>query len=200
MARTKGAIDKRPRKRHNAKPKPPAALRTKAKPVSSESPATLPGVSPEFLQTIEAELASGNEPQAQPGGDAHTANHHEQASPPAAAPLEEPPLTKEAWQGVLRVPFRLVALLTSAPGVAAIGEKRAQDLAKPSYPIFEYYASQYLALNPENPLSLAWAATGLVLADIAADCAVAVHQARAERARALPAATPAQGAPLTQAA
>jgi len=74
------------------------------------------------------------------------------------------------------VPFRTLGLilhwigLVPQDGQVAIGKlgaKRAPDLARPSYVIFEYYAKKYAELNPDDPVSLAIAATGLVAADIA---------------------------------
>lgn len=190
MARTKGAIDKRPRRVHH---------KPKTSPKKTESPApdqTTPAtVNPEFLATIDAEMAL-NEPQARPEGSG-SSPADQSPLPPAAA--SEPPLTKDAWEGVLRVPFRVLALATSAPGVADVGDRRAKDLARPSYPIFEYYAKEYLGMHPDDPLSLAWAATGLVLADIGADVIVAINQARAIRAREA-AAAPVSDGPINQAA
>lgn len=177
MPRTKGAIDKGPRKRSTVckRPRPPAASAAGAVRGSPAPDQALPGVNPEFLTAIDTALGGApNEPQVSPGLGVPTT--------PAPDTLAEAPLTREAWEGVLRVPFRVLALAVQAPGVADVGNKRAADLARPSYPIFEYYAREYLALNPDNPLSLAWAATGLVLADIAADVGVAIVQARAAQA------------------
>jgi hypothetical protein len=195
MARTKGAVDKRPRKRSTVtkrKPKTPAAIAAAESPAVNLPDGPLPGVNPEFLRGIDAAL---NEPQVS-GGPATPA-------PSAQAPTlsaEEAPLTRDAWEGVLRVPFRIIALATQAPGVADVGTKRAKDLARPSYLIFEHYAKQYMAMNPDDPLSLAWAATGLVLADIAADVGVEIMQARARRAAAELPPGPSDGQPLNQAA
>ncbi len=174
MPRTKGAIDKRPRKRSTVRrPRPIAA----ALPRSPEGP--LPAPTPEFLRQIDADLGV-TEPQLSVGPEP---NGSRVPPAPSLSLLEsEPPLTREAWEGVLRVPFRVLALAVSAPGVAEVGNKRAKDLARPSYPIFEHYAREYMSLNPDNPLSLAWAATGLVLADIAADVGVEILRARADRA------------------
>jgi hypothetical protein len=87
---------------------------------------------------------------------------------------------------VLRVPFRVLAAALTVPEIAKIGKARAPDLARASYPIFQFYAEKYLAMNPDDPLSLAWAATGLVLADIGAECAEAVAGARRARPKPAP--------------
>ncbi len=178
MARTKGAIDKRPRKRSNTPKRSssqgPTLVATGNSGKSPAPEAPLPGVNPEFLNAIDSALGGSDKPQVSPGCE----GSHEPSTP---AVLEEAPLTREAWEGVLRVPFRVLALAVQAPGVADVGEKRAKDLARPSYRIFEHYAREYLAMNPDDPLSLAWAATGLVLADIAADVGVEIMRARAER-------------------
>lgn len=133
-------------------------------------------------------MASSSAPQEGPGTQPSTAGT-EPGCAPALPPSTDPPLTREAWEGVLRVPFRLLAQLGQAPAVAQIGVQRCKDLAKPSYVIFEHYARQYAAMNPDNPLSLAWAATGLVLADIGADVLVELARARAARRAAAEAAT-----------
>jgi hypothetical protein len=155
----------------------------------------LPAVNPEFLRQIDATLGA-TPPQVSPGpGDSP------ESPALACLPAEtDPPLTREAWEGVLRVPFRLLATYSQAPRVADVGNARAKDLAKPSYIIFEHYAREYCALNPDNPLSLAWAATALVLCDIGADVAVEIARARAERQRGLPAGVPGEAVVHQQAA
>ena len=104
------------------------------------------------------------------------------------------PETRQAWEGVCRVPFRTLGLCLRALGViedqgqAAIGnlaKKRAADLARPSYVIFEHYAKHYTAINPDDPISLAIVATGLVAADIAEELTeiIVVSRAIAKRER-----------------
>ena len=183
MPRTQGAIDKHPRKRSTSlpkrkKPAAPIALKAPAAPAPAADCNSRPA--PEFFDAIDAALAQqGQKPQADAGGQAATVGTTPACPPAPLSP--EPPLTREAWEGVLRVPFRLLSAATAAPGVAEIGVKRAKDLARPSYLIFEHYARDYLAMNPDDPLSLAWVATGLVLADIGADVAVEISKARADR-------------------
>ena len=96
-------------------------------------------------------------------------------------------LTREAWEGVCRVPFRTLALLLGMFGIvpdvgqkaiAAVGKKRAPDIARPSYAIFEHYARKYAEMNPDDPVSLAWAATGLVASDIAEELAEVIVVSR----------------------
>jgi hypothetical protein len=198
MPRTKGAIDKRPRKHSTAVKKKRAQPAASVAPRDSAPPAPAADCNsrpaPEFFNAIDAAL---HEPQVESGAQAATVGTTP-ACPPAPV-SDDPPLTCEAWEGVLRVPFRLLSAAAGAPGVAQIGVKRAKDLARPSYIIFEHYAREYLAMNPDDPLSLAWAATGLVLADIAADVAVEIGKARADRRGELPAGA-AEGKPLNQAA
>lgn len=206
MARTKGAVDKRPRKRSNVVTKPriratkPAEISAGPKlqvPAPEDAPG---GVNPAFLQSIEAALGGpASEPQVEPGAQGATTGTTSPCTPAPTLP-DDPPLTREAWESVLRVPFRLVAQAAGAPRVATIGDKRAKDLAKPSYVIFEHYAREYMAMNPDNPLSLAWAATILVLCDVGADVAVEISRARGDRRRAELPAGPAEGQPLNQAA
>lgn len=203
MARTKGAVDKRPRKKSTvSKPRPKETRADLREPkLVTPAPEGAPaGVNPVFLQSIETALSGPvNDPQVEPGAPGATTGT---TSPGTPAPTlaADPPLTREAWENVLRMPFRLVAQAAGAPGVTQIGERRAKDLAKPSYVIFEHYAKEYMAMNPDNPLSLAMVATVLVLCDVSADVAVEISRARADRRQAQIAAGPGEGQPLNQAA
>lgn len=186
MARTKGAVDKRPRKGSTAfKPRPKQTRADLREPkLQTPAPEGAPaGVNPEFLNSIETALTGpADDPQVEPGAQGATTGTTSPCTPAHTSP-DDSPMTKEAWEGVLRVPFRLIATAAGAPAVVQIGDKRAKELAKPSYMIFEHYAREYMAMNPDNPLSLAWAATVLVLCDIGADVAGEVLKARALRAR-----------------
>jgi len=140
--------------------------------------------SPEFFSQIEAAMGgpANDRTLAEPGPQAPAAVT-DGCGPAPVSPGEavDPLLTKDAWEGVLRVPFRMLAIAVQAPGVADVGNRRAKDLARPSYVIFEHYAREYLSLNPDNPLSFAWAAPALVLADISADVGMEIARARADR-------------------
>ncbi len=179
MPRTKGAVDKRPRRRQTvSRPKSHAP----ATPPSGDNKAGLSTApSPEFFKEIDAAMGGSHDPQVEPAVQGPTAGTMPTCTAAPVCDEIDPLLTKEAWEGVLRVPFRMLAIAVQAPAVADIGNKRAKELAKPSYLIFEHYAKEYLSLNPDNPLSFAWAATALVLADISADVAVEVAKARADR-------------------
>ncbi len=144
-------------------------------------------------------MGGQSEPQVEPGVPDPTAGTMPTGTPAPASSDVDPLLTKEAWEGVLRVPFKMLAEAVQAPGVAEIGRKRARDLAKPSYVIFEHYAKEYLAMSPDNPLSFAWVATALVGIDIAGDVGMEIARARAGRKAAeLPG--PPEGMPVNQAA
>jgi len=207
MARTKGAKDRRPRRRPTTtkkttkkvakkkaatpKPQPRAGHGGPTDQPPAETPAAGPTSVAEFNQAIDAELgnAAGDQTSSPPTGDrstpADSGPHSNQADPQST--LGDALLTRDAWQGVLRVPFRALALILSSIGlievrgaqaIKLVGEKRAPDLARPSYVIFDHYARKYAEMNPDDPLSLAWAATGLVAADIAEELAEVIVVSR----------------------
>lgn len=101
---------------------------------------------------------------------------------PPADPAADVPLTRDAWAAVLRVPFDVAAWLAGYQCIATIGAKRADDLGRASWLLFEHYGRQYMGMDPDNPLSMAWAATGLVLASIVGEIGPAVLEERAARA------------------
>jgi len=192
MARTKGAKDRVKRKQSRpATPKPAGQTVTPVQPATKPvQPATKPtadskpaGASPidsaEFLRECDRQIGTGSgpPPAAAPLPGAPTA--------PPAEPAAEIPLTQDAWAGVCRVPFRLVSHLTGYDSPKTIGEKRSKDLARASWPIFNHYATEYMHMHPDDPLSLAWAATGLVLADIGEQIFEGVMAERAARAAAV---------------
>jgi len=151
----------------------------------------------EFNAAIDAELSQRvgtpfSTPADRPVDEAdRVGSSNEQPAGPAG---EEALLTRQAWEGVCRVPFRTLALCLRVLGIiedqgqAAIGKlavKRAPDLARPSYVIFEHYAREYARMNPDDPISLAIVATGLVAADIAEELTeiIVVSRAIAKRER-----------------
>ncbi|NLZ06659.1 MAG: hypothetical protein GXY19_15950 [Phycisphaerae bacterium] len=209
MARTKGAKDKRPRKKP-ALSMTPNAIRKRAARAQAEAStkAETPAPKPtdrkpdvdrvaEFNAAIDAELSQrvGTLSSAPADRPADTSDRVGPSIEQPAGPVgDEALLTRQAWEGVCRVPFRTLGLCLRALGViedqgqAAIGnlaKKRAPDLARPSYVIFEHYAKQYTAMNPDDPISLAIVATGLVAADIAEELTeiIVVSRAIARRER-----------------
>lgn len=210
MARTKGAKDKRPRKKPALSMTPNAIRKRKAREAQQateasgkpETPAPKPTdrkAEPrsveEFNAAIDAELkqTSDSFPSQDPPADGADRVGTSQQAP--AGPLEdEALLTRSAWEGVCRVPFRTLGLVLCTLGVidkdgqTAIGnlaKKRAPDLARPSYVIFDHYARRYASMNPDDPVSLAIVATGLVAADIAEELAeiIVVDRALVRRRR-----------------
>jgi hypothetical protein len=182
MPRTHGAIDKRPRKRSTgSRPKNKPAAQIAAGLPAGDPPAAAP--SPEFFQQIEAAMGGPEKQRTldEPGSQAPAAVTDGCGPAPVSPAQEEPPLTKEAWEGLLKMPFRLVGKIMRSPGIGIVGIKRAKDLARPSYPIFEHYAREYMALDPGNGLSLAYVATMLVLIDVGGDACVAYLQDRADQ-------------------
>jgi len=202
MARTKGAKDKKPRRkaalsmtlnairkrkarerdRKAAKGDPLAPIAEKQSPragLPTDRKVETTSVD-EFNAAIDAALSSKGAAALGSPAEGQAA----EASDRVGSVQEQPPgpiadevlLTRQAWEGVCRVPFRTLAWILRASGTiedqgqAAIGKQataRAPDLARPSYVIFEHYAKEYARLNPDDPISLALVATGLVAADIA---------------------------------
>lgn len=218
MARTKGAKDKKPRKKPALSMTPNAIRKRQAAAAARDRNQTSPeriGKSSagtdvgrsdrkpepnsvaEFNAAIDAELKqrAGSPPSA-------TAGRPADATDRVGAPIEAPAgpvgdealLTRQAWEGVCRVPFRTLGLCLRALGIiedqgqtaiAKLAVKRAPDLARPSYVIFEHYAREYTRMNPDDPISLAIVATGLVAADIAEELTeiIVVSRAIAKRER-----------------
>jgi len=193
MARTPGAKDKRPRKPRSRKAKPKSATKGGAKAGPQRAAATPADINAatrcaiddvsasvdEFTRAIEAEL--------RPQGIVSMPSGSGQASESAAQSADDDALlSRQAWCGVCRVPFRVLGrvlvstgVISQADGIIAVGDKRAPDLARPSYVLFLHYAKEYARLNPDDPISLAWVATGLVGADIAEEIAAAILADRA---------------------
>jgi len=196
MARTPGAKDKKPRRKPALSMTPNAIRKRKKREAEKrteisrtpDKPAPKPPSDrkvettsvDEFNAAIDAALSGKSvasssvaaEGQAADGADRVGAVGEQPPGPIA----DEVLLTRQAWEGVCRVPFRTLAWILRASGTieeqgqAAIGKlatARAPDLARPSYVIFEHYAKEYARMNPDDPISLALVATGLVAADIA---------------------------------
>jgi hypothetical protein len=195
MARTRGAKDKTKRRQpakhqsslaHQRPVKAPPAAGKDAAP-----PADRPAIPPdEFQAAIAAELGSagvtsdashgaGQDP-AQPG------------SPPAQPPPFDPgALTIDGLASAWQLPFyalgKLLHVLRVTPDpepIYDVGRRRAKDLAKPSYAIYEYCCREYLRLNPDNTVHVAAGATGLNAIGILPDLIDAIARARAKAAAA----------------
>lgn len=217
MARTKGAKDRKPRKKA-ALSMTPNAIRKRQAYARDRDQATVERIGKpsagtdvgrtdrkpeansveEFNAAIDAELkqrvgspdsaAADNRPVDVAD---RVGSSNEQPAGPVA---DEALLTRQAWEGVCRVPFRTLGLCLRAVGIiedqgqtaiAKLAVKRAPDLARPSYVIFEHYAREYARMNPDDPVNLAIVATGLVAADIAEELTeiIVVSRAIAKRER-----------------
>lgn len=193
MARTKGAKDNKPRKKsvprgtggrfqkHTSNT--PIAERSEV--ASIERPPLPPD---DFAAAVAAEL--GQAPIAGPG----TANGAAQSpSPQEPSPVAFDPnaLTVEGLTNAWQVPFwalghllRILRVIPSADPIIAVGKRRAKDLAKPSYVIYEFYTRQYLGLHPDNQVHVAAGVTGLNATAIVPELVEAVMDARRRSAAA----------------
>lgn len=148
--------------------------------MTQEPPADRPAIPPsEFQQAIAAELGKADDV-SRPGPDTSTID----ATPPAPA-FDPTALTIDgltsAWQAAFYLLGGLLAWLRITPDpepVYAVGRRRAKELARPSYPIYEYFTREYLAMNPDNSLHVAAGATGLNAVGIVPDLIDAVMGAR----------------------
>ena len=170
MARTKGARDKQPRKRIDrdrsgrflkssvsGQTEPPAAQQTPDV-QAVETP------SPEFDRAVAGVLGQdlppgGTIPQGMPSGATTT-------SPPAASDTDVV-LGIDAWEAIIEAPFRSLAIFTGIEAFAALGRARAKMLARPSYPLYRHYVTEWITENPDDPLFVAKAETLAVAATVA---------------------------------
>lgn len=162
MARTKGAKDRTKRKPQcrPSRPKPPA---TPADLATDERP-TLPAE--DFDRAIAAELGGV---QAEPGQEsASSVSTTGATNEPVQAVFDPGSLTLEGLASAWQVPFwalawglKVLGLIPDPEPVIAVGKRRAKDLAKPSYIVYEHYARHYLGLNPDNGVHVAAGVTAL---------------------------------------
>jgi hypothetical protein len=193
MARTKGARDIKPRK-HTKKPakpaKPPAARPIPVSVAVARGAAPDPGAAPpreqvnpaDFDRAIEAALAaepstaSGQEPA--PG---------DSTACPAPAVLSTPvgfdpqSVSISAWQDLWELPFwllggalKLFGVTRDSAAMERAGRRRAKDLGKASYTLWQHYAGQYAGIDPLNPVHLSIGATALIGVTCVRDIAEAV--------------------------
>jgi hypothetical protein len=164
MARTKGAKDAK--KRKPAVKKPPKAKAVTPSPAAGIPPIQRPDLpADDFKAAIAAELQSCNAGAKEPGQE----NAPPQDSPQGPAPAFDPAtLTVDGLASAWQVPFWLLGhalamfrVIPNAEPVIAVGKRRAKDLAKPSYAIYEHYAREYLGLHPDNAVHVAAGVTAL---------------------------------------
>jgi len=187
MARTKGAKDRQKRK--------PAAKLSKAKPPTrSVEPSSWQTERPElsaddFNRAIDAEIATGSTPPG-PGQDAPAP---QAGDTPQPVPVFDPSsLTIEGLAGAWQVPFwalawtlKILRVIPDPEPVIAVGRRRAKDLAKPSYVIYEHYARKYLGLNPDNGVHVAAGVTALNGVGIVPEIVEACLKSRRQAIRAV---------------
>jgi hypothetical protein len=119
---------------------------------------------------------------------------------PAPAPAFDPnALTMEGLTNAWQLPFwalgqalKLFRVISSADPIIAVGKRRAKDLARPSYAIYEHYTRQYLGLHPENEVHVAIGVTGLNASSLLPELVDAIVE---DRRRSAAAAAAGQGRP-----
>lgn len=194
MARTKGAKDNKPRKKsvprgtggRFQKQASNLASQERSEVASIERPPLPPD---DFAAAIAAEL--GQAPSADPGPAGDVAQG---VSPQQSAPetLFDPnALTLEGLMNAWQVPFwalghllRILRVIPTADPIVAVGKRRAKELAKPSYAIYEFYTRQYLGLHPDNQVHVAAGVCGLNATAIVPELVEAVMDARRRSAAA----------------
>jgi hypothetical protein len=99
-------------------------------------------------------------------------------------------LTIEGLAAAWQVPFwalawllRILGVIPDPEPVVAVGKRRAKDLAKPSYAIYEHYTRQYLGLNPDNSVHVAAGVTALDAVGIVPEIVEACIKSRRSAAR-----------------
>jgi hypothetical protein len=193
MARKRGAKDKSKRKIpvqsrirpaiHSAQTTPPVRMQAAPEPQRASGPER-PAIPPDdFKAAIAAEL-----------GKADTHVDPGQTSPAVqggSAPVAFDPgsLTLDGLASAWQLPFYVLALglawlrITPDPEpIIAVGRRRAKDLAKPSYAVYEYLLREYLGVHPEHQLYGAAGATALNGIGIVPEIVEAVRQARRKAA------------------
>jgi len=200
MARTKGAKDKG-RRRKNISPRqstqhPAAAKTATLTAVTQESPPDRPAIPPnEFAAAITAAIAAELQtsqpgpPASSPHGDGATACE----SPGPAASFDPASLTMDGLASAWQLPFyalgvglHLLRITPDPEPIFAVGRRRAKDMAKSSYPIYEHLMREYLAVNPDDTVGVAAGATALNAIGIVPEIIDAVVKARRKAAAAQP--------------
>ncbi len=219
MARTKGAKDRTKRKQPAEKAPPKTPMR----PAAKTSPETAPSIggerSPErpaippdeFKAAIAAELGKAtNQAQVTPGQDATQGTNRPAETLAPAADFDPAALTIDGLANAWRVPFyalaRLLAWLRVAPDpepIEAVGRRHAKTMAKASFPIWDYYARQYVNVHPDQAVNVSIGVTALDGIGIVPDLIDAIGESRRRAARAVsstpqPAAGPGGPAPTSQ--
>jgi hypothetical protein len=193
MARTRGAKDNKPRKKPAAKA---ASMRHSSFSGTLEPKATTvpaierPPLPPDdFAAAIAAEL--NESPIAGPGSAEDVAQGVPPQQSAPAAVFDPNALTLEGLTNAWQVPFwalghllRILRVIPTADPIVAVGRRRAKELAKPSYTIYEFYTRQYLGLHPDNQVHVAAGVCGLNATAIVPELVEAVMEARRRSAAA----------------
>ena len=208
MPRPKGRKDSKPRKRRAKKNVVPPARPNTDSPSSpvgvdtpqltaeqlSNGPAVVLGSSSEFDAAVEKEFGGGNGLPSQGGTCQPSTDNRpptdEPASPPAAS--EDVMFGLDAWESVILAPFRSAAIWLGIPALEKLGKARAAMLAKPSYPLYRHYVTQWLTDNPDDELFVSKIMTGAAVATVLQEVWIILKLHRAERQGAALSGTPAK--------
>lgn len=189
MARTKGAKDKQIRKKPALRTRPIPATPARESAVDS-APADRPAIPPdEFHSAIERELQRAGTAELPGTSPASTGPAQTATDAPGTPPFEPSALTLDglasAWQCAFYALGQVLLWLHVTPDaepIYAVGRRRAKDLAKPSYTVYEHYTRTYLGMNPDNEIHVAAAVTVLNGVGIIPDLVDAVVTARRKEA------------------
>lgn len=195
MARTKGAKDTKKRKAATKKPPKPQAGRpgSEAMPgMETGAARPLPPIhrpdlpADDFKAAIAAELQAGVTGSNGPGQESMTPQVSPQEPVPAFDPMT---LTMDGLASAWQVPFwalawllKILRVIPDPEPVIAVGRRRAKDLAKPSYAIYEFYTRQYLGLHPDNAVHVAAGVTALDAVGIVPEIVEACIRSRRQAA------------------
>jgi hypothetical protein len=107
---------------------------------------------------------------------------------------------QHAWQTpfyVLAMVLRFIGLAPDPQPILAVGRKRAAELAKATYPVWDYYARQYLHVHPDQQVNVSIGVTVLDAIGIGPDLVEAIYASRANAAKAAAAPGPAGPPPAS---
>lgn len=164
------------------------------------SAAARPAISPDdFKAAIAAELGHASQ-----ASEPEEGSQAASCSPPPPASFDPEALTLEGLSNAWRLPFyglaRLLQWLRIAPDpepIEAVGRRRAKELAKASYPIWEHYARQYVNVHPDQAVNVSIGVTALDAVGILPDLLDAIGESRRRASK--PAAAVQPPAPATTA-
>ena len=185
MARTRGAKDNKPRKKPAGKPpmrqsSPSHTPEPKATTVPAIERPPIPlddfksAIAADCSKLLHARAGTGGTVRRQPASVLCPGGRFRSIGLDPGRPGER--LAVSFW--LLGWGLTLLRVVPAADPVMDVGKRRAKDLAKPSYAIYEHYARQYLKLNPDNTVHVAAGVTALNGVGILPDLVEAIVKSR----------------------